>query len=51
MSPKYLIASFVTMAVFVAFPPIARSSLGVEYAMVGCIKGDKFYMHGPGLPV
>jgi hypothetical protein len=40
----------VMAAVVAALPHTARGSLAVQYAMVGCIKGNKFHMSGGVTP-
>ena len=44
------IGLLVMVAVVAALPHTARGSLPVEFAMVGCIKGDKFYISGAVSP-
>jgi len=41
----YRIALLVMTAFIAALPHTARGSLPVEYAMVGCIKGNKFHIN------
>lgn len=50
MSCKNPIVLLVMVNVIAAFPVIARGSLPVEYAMVGCIKGGKFYINEAATP-
>ena len=50
MSRNNRIGLLVMVGIVAALPHIARGSFPVEYAMVGCIKGDKFYINGTVSP-
>jgi hypothetical protein len=50
MNRNIRVVLFVITGVFMVFPAIARGSLPVKYAMVGCIKESRFYMSGAATP-
>lgn len=50
MNRNIRVVLFLITGVFVVFPAIARGSLAVKYALVGCIKESKFYMSGAATP-